>query len=103
MPALVMSDLNGGDYTFCVVDDELWDQIIGISPDDMPGDDDQERGEAWCDVIGWLTLPEEDQGDRPVYVPVRVGKVLATYHSQAGVVEATDIGAPLRGILTLRC
>ncbi len=98
-----MSDLGGGDYTFYVVDDALWDQITGMSPDDMPGDDDQERYETWCDAVGWLTLPENDQRDRPTYVPTREGRVLATHHSQAGVVEATDVHAPLRGILTLRC
>ncbi len=97
-----MSDTSGGDYTFHVVDDVLWDQISNMQVDDMPGDDQEEKNMSWDEAVGWLVLPDIDQHDHPAWVPAPAGRVLAEHHTQAGVIERADFEGTIKGFLSLR-
>jgi len=93
MPGLVVTDLMGGDAHWCVVDDELWQQIVGL---DYPDTHNNLRLEA----IGYLTC-KDPEVYKPEHAPERRGQILREFFTQTGVLEHEKLDG-IVGILTLQ-
>lgn len=96
MPGLVMSDMGGGDFTFDIVDDTMWNQIKKLRDSEMTHNKFQE-------CVSYFVCDQADV-DYDENFPKPEGKVLHTYHSQKGVLELTPELSTIciRGILSIQ-
>jgi len=93
VPGLIVTDISGGDMTWCVVDDERWAQIKSVSHDF-----DDVGHSQWQSIVEYLA--SDDVSYVPKNAPVRKGKILKIFFTQEPVFEDETLDG-ITGILTL--
>lgn len=77
MAGLVMLNLRHGNYSFTLVDDDLWNQITALKVSenkDYPG----QGLDQFSDIVMWLSSNNPDDIDDEDYYPEPKGKVIKT-------------------------
>jgi hypothetical protein len=90
---IVVGNLGDGDASYAFVDEERWEQIVGL-PDTLPNDD-------LIECIAWLTMPPDPEVQRPRGAPEPRGTLLKRVFTQTFSPEAVGLEGHIIGILTI--
>ncbi len=82
MPALIVQDLGGWDYSCTIVDDERAEQIKEVDPED-----EGEGFARWTEHVQWLACDDPDVVCPDGAPDPKRGKVLQKYYCQRYVKE----------------